>query len=228
LDWANDFTCNGIPATTCVEYGTVGLFQTFLGKSFETNSGINRRRTYSSTMVPIQSANLSFSDLANRPNATDFLDIYTLHHSDGSRSRVSHRKLTENDQNNNTVNLQNLRATTTGPSTSSNHKRLQQTVEDVVVDWLYEDGVENVFDEIEALPLALEDIIAISTEFIDGLSNENCIATCANMIYESNPDYTNGQYENVGLFAFGWNDKPFGFNGRAGEWIKYCQSLEDK
>jgi hypothetical protein len=31
-----------------------------------------------------------------------------------------------------------------------------------------------------------------------------------------------GEDENHGIMAFGWNNQPFEFNGRAGSWVNGC------
>jgi hypothetical protein len=49
------------------------------------------------------------------------------------------------------------------------------------------------------------------------------IASCASMVVglkgtEGIPVF----YENQAVMAYGWNGKPFGFNGRAGGWVGNC------
>ena len=50
------------------------------------------------------------------------------------------------------------------------------------------------------------------------------VVSCADVILKENQSGQAGTeaVEDIGIVAFGWNNAPFGFAGRAGEWVGDC------
>lgn len=100
--------------------------------------------------------------------------------------------------------------------------RVEKKSNHVVGDYLWRHGNSELFNDIHN-----EKNIgnAIGSSLANWMEKSNSEATCASIrtyvkVSEGGPV---PRYENQGVFAYGWNDKPFNFQGKAGSWIEQCE-----
>ena len=96
----------------------------------------------------------------------------------------------------------------------------------VVMDYLWKDGQESWWDD--TLFTVSEDSLdqaaaSTMTSFLQSTGSE---VSCADIIVSMESAGQQGIEgpEDTGLVAFGWNNAPFGFNGRSAGWLSSCSN----
>jgi hypothetical protein len=115
-----------------------------------------------------------------------------------------------------------IRANYTGsPPSDAVSRRAESNMDHVVGDYLWKDGDSTLFNDIHNEDNIVGDV---GTGLANWMEQNNSEASCASI--RTFVSVSEGgkipKYEDQGVFAYGWNDKPFGFNGRAGGWIDQC------
>jgi hypothetical protein len=92
----------------------------------------------------------------------------------------------------------------------------------VVVDYLWKDGYQGNWNQIHGISNEGNRLGSTTAEWME---TNNAEATCASVgslvtVSEGSDFY---ELEDQGIVAYGWNNKPFGFNGRAGSWVDGCR-----
>jgi hypothetical protein len=93
----------------------------------------------------------------------------------------------------------------------------------VVVDYLWKYGNKNDLNLIHGIP---NNGNRLGSTTVNWMERNSVEATCASV--GAHVDHGEGpgfyEMEDHGVVAYGWNDKPFSFNGRAGGWVDGCSS----
>jgi hypothetical protein len=152
-----------------------------------------------------------------------FQHVATVYRNDIETHHVLHRFAHPDDLGKeNDGNYHHLRAQVSGAQTnSSNQKRAESDMDHVVGDYLWRDGNSAIFNDIKNENTIGNDI---GSNLANWMEENNSEATCASIrtfvpVSEGGPV---PEYEDQGVFAYGWNDSPFNFAGRAGSWVDQC------
>jgi hypothetical protein len=188
----------------------------------------------------------SLTMLFNRHNGT-FAHVYTRTYNNTSQVDVYHRRVNDLGEGDDDGRYHNLRAF--HGSVKGNFKRSESSDNGVVMDYLYDEGDQGVFNTLneEHVPYAEaaanEAIVSAfpankccvsgtdvqftirQSVFMDS-GADGAIATCASPFVL---DPSNVFHFGVrGVLAFGWNNQPFKFNGRAKGWVEGCIGLANQ
>ncbi len=91
-----------------------------------------------------------------------------------------------------------------------------------------EEWQKSVWDDTAAVQseILLDEAAANTvTHFLQNTGSE---VSCADIIVrEDDGSQPISGVEDVGLVAFGWNNQPFGFNGRSAGWLNTCSNPLD-
>ncbi|KZW03435.1 hypothetical protein EXIGLDRAFT_828364 [Exidia glandulosa HHB12029] len=166
--------------------------------------------------------------LMARSNASEWAQAYTREYSGTHRVVVTHRRInaaTEEGDDNGT--LHQLRAVHSTIRTGAS-KRVEESDEGVVLDYLWNDASQtqwNIDHQSDQSTFASRAGNTMYDTFVDG-NNNDIIASCCT-VGSFDPAAGEGSFEleNEGVMAFGWNNQPFGFNGRAGGWVSGCSTF---
>ncbi|KAB5559915.1 hypothetical protein GE09DRAFT_72452 [Coniochaeta sp. 2T2.1] len=185
--------------------------------------------------IPLDSGETSLraaAMLAN--NGTEFLHIATTYRDSVPRHKLYYRRAHPNelgadynDDENGSVHHARAIAvgdTLTPGEPGGSSKRAEVNNQGTVMDylWRYENkqGWTDLHNSAKTFD---QDAARISTTW---MQQQEAEAICSTVIWKSKPDPNVqgfGGAVDAGIMAFGWNNKPYGFNGRAGKWVDSCQ-----
>lgn len=145
-----------------------------------------------------------------------WLHIATLYSGDNPTFHISHRLAHPEDlgkEHNGAYH--HVRASPVAAKGAQ--KRAEANAGGIVADYLWNDAHEDIwedvyFDTTNADGLAGD---ALSSNMWNGGWEVSCAS-----VFETKGELTDDADE--GLVGFGWNNQPFGWNGRAGEWLNDC------
>ncbi|KAJ7469866.1 hypothetical protein B0H11DRAFT_1920482 [Mycena galericulata] len=182
-----------------------------------------------------------YATLAARPNASSWAHAYTRQYGNTTPIRVFHRRINDAEEGDDTGRVNQLRAGATWTPTML-RKRVEEDDSGVVLDYLWTDSSVGAWAHTPSLPDIYHDDSPVSDTaedsatvlqassahftsswhpciFFQGYMNDNnAIATCATPLLDSD----GLQQATAGVLAFGWNDEPFGFDGRSSGWLSGC------
>lgn len=97
-------------------------------------------------------------------------------------------------------------------------EREENNVQGLVTDYIWKNNDQTVWQEFHDYSYNSGDTVA------GWMEDHNSEASCAVPIRYSvvSEGYYGKLYGDQGVIAYGWNNKPYGFNGRAGTWINEC------
>lgn len=164
----------------------------------------------------------------NVNNGTDFIHIATTYRNGSAQYTIHYRRAHPDDlgrPNDGTYHQVRVApaGTNVNGSSSDATKRAEDDVSGVVMDYLWQQGSDALWTDTYYDTHTFDQTAA--SDITSWMEQNQAEATCATIIIESNGPPNEqpwGGAEDSGVLAFGWNNKAFGFNGRAGGWIDEC------
>ncbi|KAJ7026352.1 hypothetical protein C8F04DRAFT_1125489 [Mycena alexandri] len=160
-----------------------------------------------------------YTTLAARPNASSWAHAYTRQYGNTTPIRIFHRRINDAEEGDDAGLVNQIRAGATwNPNMLT--KRVEEDDDGVVLDYLWKDssvGAWDLYHDDSPVDTTASDSATIVQEF---MSDNNAIATCATPVIVA--DDGGLLQATAGVAAFGWNNQPFGFDGRSSGWLSGC------
>ncbi|KAK0114917.1 hypothetical protein ONS96_013392 [Cadophora gregata f. sp. sojae] len=99
-------------------------------------------------------------------------------------------------------------------------KRLENRAYGVVTDYLWQNGNQNNYNQMHD-SADFKDMTRKIDNYLEG--NKQGVSCLTPIGTVAGPGGSTRFRVDNGIIAYGWNDKPFGFNGRAGSWTEGCK-----
>ncbi len=157
-------------------------------------------------------------------NSTQFLHIATLYRHGAVTHTLHYRRAHPDDlgmANDGTYHQVRAVLPDTNMTSTGIVQRAEASSGGVVMDYLWKSGQESLWhDTFSTVGENTLDQAAASTvtSYLQSTGSE---VSCADVIVSKRAQAEQGVTgaEDIGILAFGWNNKPFGFNGRSAGWL---------
>jgi hypothetical protein len=228
--WEGEATCSGGDVGLCLT-NIVGAWLSTIYLGFKVKSGFGKRDEVSFLTMPTEMTHHSWSGqnyerqfyrTGNQTTTEDgFTHIGHYNPAAGANGSVIniHYKQSINSINGKT--LHHLRHGW-NPSSTVISKRVEDSDGGVVGDYLWQDGNTGEFQGVTEDNSESAFLRNGVPSVVDNFEDPPNIASCFSMGSLSTDDAGTWTSINDGVTAFGWNNKPFGFNGRSEGWVEGC------
>lgn len=165
-------------------------------------------------------------------NSTDFLHIATIYRDGVATFTLHYRRAHPDDLGTeNNGDYHHARAVPVIHNTTTDRDggvdaRAEVNDGGVVMDYLWKNGNGELWADTFAWAGADRFDQAAASTTAHFMQDQKAEVSCADVIvsYDSANEQGWEGPEDVGIVAFGWNNQPFGFNGRSGGWLNDCSN----
>lgn len=187
----------------------------------------NADGSYLSAHLPVNGTTLRTAAISFGQQR-EWTHVATLHHADSTESHRMFYRFAHPDDLGRPNNGQehHLRVQSASlPHPGSNSLKMRDLIKDVdgvIGEYLYEENDKAPWNDLhDACKGTYMNQCGLGASLANNLETQQVEAGCAvpGVAGRSSNSYTG---LNKGVFAYGWNNKPFDFQGRAGGWLDGC------